>query len=152
MFHTASYDNKRTWPIYKYPELIAYLNGKRKDFFYFVNDFQNLYTGWSSLKNVANISQYQIREKAALTQNMDFFLGPDSGPMHIAGALDTPGLIMFGSIPPDSRINHYKSLSSITASNLACLGCGYKSCPVGVKCMTSLSTEKVGNKILELLK
>lgn len=151
MLHTASYDYKRTWPIHKYTELISYLNSKRSDIIYFVNDFQGLYQGWQHIKNVTNITPYPIREKAALTEQIDCFLGPDSGPMHIAGALEVPGVVMFGSIPPQSRINHYPSLEAVSASNLACLGCGYKSCPINIKCMTSLSAEKVGNKILERL-
>lgn len=150
MLHTASFDIKRTWPIKKYTELITSLNAKRSDVIYFVNDFQKLNPYWSSMKNVVDISQYKIREIAAITEQMDLFIGPDSGPMHIAGAVGTPGIILFGSIPPESRINHYSSLESVTTS-LACLGCGYKACPFNIKCMTSLSVESIVLKILARL-
>ena len=151
MLHTASYDVKRTWPIQRYIELIHYINTKRRDIVFLVNDFQGLYPNWNAIKNVVNITPYKIRQKAAITSKVDCFLGPDSGPMHIAGALNVKGLIMFGSIPPNSRINHYPSLQSITTTGLACLGCGYKSCPVNIKCMTSLSSEKVADKLLGIL-
>lgn len=152
MLHTASFDIKRTWPIKKYSELITLLNQKRSDVIYFVNDFQKLNPYWSSMKNVVDVSQFKIREVAAITEQMDLFVGPDSGPMHLAGAIGTPGVILFGSIPPASRINHYASLEAITSTGLACLGCGYKACPFNIKCMTSLSAEAVCDKMLPLLK
>lgn len=151
MLHTASYDTKRTWPIKKYTELISLLNKERNDVIYYINDFQGLNPNWNQYKNVVNISQFKIREVAAITEQMDLFVGPDSGPMHIAGALKVPGIILFGSIPPQSRINHYPSLESITTTGLACLGCGYKACPFNIKCMTSLTAEKVVKKINEIL-
>jgi ADP-heptose:LPS heptosyltransferase len=151
MLHTASYDVKRTWPIKKYTEFITAVNEKRSDVLYFVNDFQRLNPYWSSVKNVIDVSQFKIREIAALTEQMDLFVGPDSGPMHIAGALKTPGVILFGSIPPASRINHYPSLEAITATGLACLGCGYKPCPFNIKCMTSLSADSVATRAVSRL-
>lgn len=151
MLHTASFDVKRTWPIKKYIELISILNKTRNDIVYFVNDFQGLNPYWNQYKNVINISQYKIRELAAITEQMDCFVGPDSGPMHIAGTLNVPGIVLFGSIPPQSRINHYPSLQSITTTGLSCLGCGYKACPFNIKCMTSLNAEKVAGKINEIL-
>ena len=151
MLHTASYDVKRTWPIKKYTDLISLLNKTNNNFTYYINDFQNLNPYWNQYKNVVNISQYKIREVAAITEQMDLFVGPDSGPMHIAGSLKVPGIVLFGSIPPQSRINYYPTLKSLTVENLSCLGCGYKSCPFHIKCMTSLSPEKVANKINEIL-
>lgn len=151
MFHTASFDHKRSWPIHKYTELISYLNAKRNDVFYLVNDFQRLNPYWDKMKNVYDISPYRLRELSAITEQMDCFVGPDSGPMHIAGTVGTPGVVMFGSVPPQSRINHYPSLIGITVKNLACLGCMYKSCMFNLKCMTSLSAENVGEKVLEII-
>ena len=151
MFHTASFDYKRSWPIYKYTELMQYLNSKRPDIFYFINDFQKLNPFWDKVKNTYDISGHRVRELAALTEQMDCFIGPDSGPMHIAGAVGVPGVTLFGSIPPQSRINYYPTLEAVTVKNLACLGCGYKNCQFNIKCMTSLSHEVVGNRILNRL-
>ena len=151
MLHTASFDVKRTWPIHKYIELIGYLNKNRSDIFYLVNDFQGLYPYWDKVKNTYNVSAYRIRELAALTEQVDCFVGPDSGPMHIAGALEILGVTLFGSIPPQARINYYPSLEAITATGLACLGCGYHGCQFNIKCMTSLSPQMVGDRVLRII-
>lgn len=148
--HTASFDKKRSWPIHKYLELIKLMSVHNHNIVYVINDFQSLYPYWNNHKNVINVSQFKIREMAALLNECDFFVGPDSGPMHIAGALNKPGLTLFGSIPPEARINHYPQLHSITVKNLACLGCYYKGCPFQIKCMTSLKAEDVYNKIKDI--
>jgi len=150
MLHTASFDIKRTWPINKYTELIKEINKERKDITFFVNDFQNHNPNWNQYKDVVNISQFSIREIGALTKNMDLFIGPDSGPMHIAGALGTKGIILFGSIPPEARINHYPSLQGMTAG-LACSPCWYKGCPFSVKCMSLIKAEHVVRRVYEII-
>lgn len=151
MLHTASYDNKRTWPIHKYTELISLLNKERSDIFYLINDFQRLNPYWDKMRNTYEVSSYGIRELCAITERVDLFVGPDSGPMHIAGALNTPGIALFGSIAPQARINHYPSFEALTVKNLACMPCYYKPCPFNIKCMTSLEAAMVSKKVLEKL-
>lgn len=148
MLHTASFDHKRSWPIHKYTELISCLNKTRSDIFYFINDFQRLNPYWDKMKNVYDVSSYGIRELGAITEQMDLFIGPDSGPMHLAGAIGTPAITLFGSIPPQARINHYDNFESITTKGLACMPCWYKNCPFSIKCMTSISAENVADRIL----
>lgn len=139
MLHTASFDHKRTWPIHKYSEFISAYNNLDSSTIYLVNDFQHLNPYWSKLKNVVDISNYSIKEVAALTEQVDLFIGPDSGPMHIAGALNTPGIILFGSIPPEARINYYPSLEFYKTKGLACMPCYYRKCNFQVKCMTLIN-------------
>ena len=88
---------------------------------------------------------------AGLIWASDLFIGPDSGPMHIAGALKKKSVVVFGSIPPEARINYYPSHSSVRMDELSCIGCWYKQCPYNKKCMRELKGARVGKVALKVL-
>jgi ADP-heptose:LPS heptosyltransferase len=151
ILHTASMEEKRCWPIEKYLELIRLAEQDHLPVQFAVLDFNNKYSGWAQHSNVLNVSATTVRQMAALISEADLFIGPDSGPMHIAGALNTRSLVLFGSIPPLARINYYASHEAVTLSGLSCLGCWYKACPINTKCMKDLPSSTVYNKMRSLL-
>ena len=102
-------------------------------------------------KNIINVSRFDIRRTASLIKRSDFFFGPDSGLMHLAGAVGTKSLVAFGSIPPEVRINHYPTHKSIRDDSLKCIGCWYRECPYNTKCMKNIKPEVVLKKIRRLL-
>ena len=141
--HTASHDKKRSWPVEKNIEFLEALRKKIPNAFIIVFDFNNTYLDWSKIPGVYNASSTTVREMASLIAVSRVFIGPDSGPMHIAGALEVPSVTLFGAIPPEARINHYESHEALTVGNLPCLGCWYEACPYKFKCMTDLTVEPV---------
>lgn len=46
--------------------------------------------------------QTSLIEIAALLAEVDLFIGPDSGPGHLASAVGTPSIVMFGPTDPDT--------------------------------------------------
>ncbi len=136
-------EDKRSWPVRRVEELL--LLGKKHNIRFLCMD--KGVTG----SNVTNISHLGIREKAAAIAASDLFVGPDSGPMHLAGALSVPSIVLFGSTPPEARINHYPTHQAITNTTLGCLGCWYQECNYKFKCMSTITAEMVMNKILEML-
>ena len=148
--HTASNEGKRCWPIKKYEPLIKRLIRLVPGVGFVVFDHNNRLPIWSRYSNVVDASNASVRGMAALIEQADLFIGPDSGPMHCAGAVRTKALVLFGSIPPEARINYYPTHTAITA-NIPCLGCWYKPCPHSVVCMTGITTEMVASKVERLL-
>jgi GT2 family glycosyltransferase len=59
----------------------------------------------------------------------DFFVGVDSGPMHIASALGKPSLILHQASNPALHISDQRDFS-IIAPNLPCLSCNGQKCKV----------------------
>lgn len=147
LLHTASMEEKRCWPVEKYIELIKEAEAEKLPVQFWVMDFNRKYNSWRSLYNCDNWSGTNVRQMAALIAEADVFIGPDSGPMHIAGAVGTTSIVMFGSVPPQARINHYPSHEAVTAPGLSCLGCWYKKCPYDVKCMKDLDAQLVYRKL-----
>lgn len=150
LMHTASFDAKRTWNPKRQNEFLKLISEARPDIQVLLSDFNRI---------ISNKKQYpvqlvsgSIRDLAALINECDLFLGPDSGPMHLAGALKKRSIVLFGSIPPAARINYYKSHSAVVAEpKLNCLGCWYAACGINFKCMMDITAEQVLKKIQEIL-
>jgi ADP-heptose:LPS heptosyltransferase len=148
--HTASNEGKRSWPLDRYEPLIKRLTKLIPNVAFVVFDHNNRLPIWSRYSNVVDASTTNVREMTALIEQVDLFIGPDSGPMHCAGAVGTESIILFGSIPPEARINHYPTHTAITAS-VPCLGCWYKACPYDTKCMKLIEVNQVASKAKDIL-
>lgn len=91
-----------------------------------------------------------IRTLMALIQKCSVFLTNDSGPMHIAYALKTKLLALFGSTS-DVKTGPFGN-SQIIHKHVKCSPCYKRKCPIDFKCMTSISVEEVATAIHQLLK
>ena len=149
--HTASFAEKRTWPSEKYKWLIRAAAEDNLDIKFLVFDFNHKLKNWNLFENAIDCSNTSLREMAALIEQADLFIGPDSGPMHLAGALGTRSIVLFGSVPPQARINHYPSHESIVNDKLSCLGCWYAHCNINYKCMKDLDAQIVYKRMNEIL-
>lgn len=150
--HSASNEEKRSYSKENLEKLIELILKEMPEYYLLISDFnkvldQKIFEN----KRIVNVSKLDIRESASLIKRSDFFFGPDSGLMHLAGAVGTKSLVAFGSIPPEVRINHYPSHSFIRNEKLKCIGCWYAKCDKNIKCMKDLSAEKILLKIKELL-
>ena len=149
--HTASNDSKRTYSPENTLELIKLISKQYKDSIIFVSDFNKICKGWKEIENTIDVSELDIRETASYIKRCDLFIGPDSGLMHLAAAVYTRSLVVFGSIPPESRIKDYTTHSSVVLKDLSCLGCWYKPCPYNTKCMKDLKAETVFKEIRKII-
>ena len=149
--HSASNEGKRSYDWRNTKKLINLLKKEYPSSVIFVSDFNRVLKNQKYNERVIDISRLDIRQTASYIKRCDLFCGPDSGLMHLAAAVKTKSLVVFGSIPPSSRINHYSTHKSIRLEELDCLGCWYKACPINIKCMKDLKPEKVLNKIKEML-
>ncbi len=149
--HTASVDAKRCWPSFRYVELIEQARKSLPYVKFLVSDYNNVLSNKASYTNCVDVTSPSIRDVAAIIGASDLFVGPDSGPMHIAGALGIPSLVMFGSIPPKARLNYYLSSKSIEPVHYACgtPHCFYKKCNYNVRCMSDITSEQVLRMIKE---
>ena len=96
--------------------------------------------------------QLGLRELAALTARAKLFFGVDSAPMHIAAAMGTPVVALFG--PSDERAwGPWKVPHRIVATSHVCRPCNNDGCGGGKvsECLTELPLERVHSAINELL-
>lgn len=90
-----------------------------------------------------------IRNLMALIQHCSLLLTNDSGPMHIASALGTKLVALFGSTS-DVKTGPFGN-SKIIHKHVECSPCYKRVCPIDFRCMTKISVEEVTLEIQKLL-
>lgn len=90
-----------------------------------------------------------VRELMALIDHCDIFLSNDSGPMHIASALDTPLLALFGSTSPVKTGPFGRS--KVIDKEVECSPCFKRECPIDFRCMTRIEVEEVYTTLQQLI-
>jgi ADP-heptose:LPS heptosyltransferase len=107
--------------------------------------------GWSG--PVANLcGKLTPRQTAAVFDGASIFLGPDSGPMHLAAAAGVPCVIAFSArgLPgvwyPAGQ-NH-----RIVYHQVNCFGCNLETCVAeGRKCLTSITVDEMASAVESVL-
>jgi heptosyltransferase-2 len=82
-----------------------------------------------------------LRQLAAVISLADLFVTNDSGPMHLANALGTPVLALFGPTDPDATAP-FQDPSAYLHKAPPCWPCAYRDCPIDHRCMESISPEE----------
>ena len=88
-------------------------------------------TGKTSMKQLA----YIIKRSQA-------FVGGDTGPMHLAVAVEIPVVTMFGPTDPN-RNGPYGNSHTVLLTTHSCRGCWKRQCPKQYDCLASISAETV---------
>ncbi len=92
-----------------------------------------------------------LLELAALYERCRLLLTTDTGPMHVAAAVGTPVVALFGPTAP-WRTGPYGKAHRVVRRDMECSPCFKKRCPRedGV-CMTALAVETVERSVLDSL-
>jgi heptosyltransferase-3 len=96
--------------------------------------------------------QLSLKELAALTAQARLFIGVDSAPMHIAAAMGTPTVALFGP-SGDKEWGPWQVLHRVVTTDHTCRPCGQDGCG-GSKisdCLVTLPVERVLKATTELL-
>jgi heptosyltransferase-2 len=91
-----------------------------------------------------------LEELMGILGTLSIFVTNDSGPMHVAAALGTRTVAVFG--PTDEReTGPMGQASKIVRKELDCSPCLFKECPTDHRCMHAVDVEDVIQKASELL-
>jgi ADP-heptose:LPS heptosyltransferase len=94
--------------------------------------------------------QSTIGGLAALIDRLDLFVSNDTGPAHIASALGTPAVVVFG--PADlRRWEPVGAKTTVIARDVTCRPCGQAICPIDHRCLAWIDPEEVVAAASELL-
>ncbi|MDP1682388.1 MAG: glycosyltransferase family 9 protein, partial [Burkholderiales bacterium] len=96
--------------------------------------------------------QLTLKQLAALTAQAKLFIGVDSAPMHIAAAMQTPVLALFGP-SGDKEWGPWMVPHRVITSDHSCRPCGQDGCGGGKisECLTTLPVEHVLQAVDDLL-
>ena len=83
-----------------------------------------------------------IKELVAVMAAADIYVGPVSGPMHIAAAAGTPAVVIIGGYEHKDNAHYAGNVEFYTP--VACAPCWLRDpCPFGLKCLTVISSDQV---------
>ncbi len=108
-----------------------------------------------SLQPVNACGKLSLLESAALLSRCKLLLANDSAPVHMAVAMRTPVVEIYGSTVPDFGFYPYGTGNVIIEKNLPCRPCGihgHQKCPLGhFRCMKEISPEEVYQSVIKKL-
>lgn len=142
----AAYGDAKCWPANRFRELTAkLLQNPKIRVIYFgdnsgVTTIDTIIHGFDN-KAISLAGKTTLRELIALTSACQCFLTNDSGPMHIAAALNTPLVAIFGSTN-EIKTGPYGQ-DAVIHKHTLCSPCYLRRCPIDFRCMTSISVEEV---------
>jgi heptosyltransferase-2 len=151
-----SNDARRTWPLDHMARLLTLLSAEER--------IQTLFFDWGDTTSrwspppggrVHFLFNRNLADVAALMEQCDLVVCPDSALLHLAGALQKKIVAIFGPIPPVSRMNYYSN-STAVARQLPCQPCWYsprctRSGAAKLECLTGISPESVLQAVKERL-
>ncbi len=100
---------------------------------------------------VSFIGKLNLREVRELIKKSRLFVGPDSGPMHIASTTETPIIALFGPTTP-SVFGPWKKKAVIIEGSTDCRPCNQKSCDYNFRCIREIKPETVFEEMEKILK
>ena len=83
-----------------------------------------------------------LLELAALFRKTTLVITNDSGPMHLAAAVDTPVVALFGPTDP-RRVGPYGKAHVALKKQLSCAGCSRRRCAQEQNCLKSITVDDV---------
>lgn len=115
----------------------------------------SLRSGTVPLPDPLNLAgETSLPEVLALLACVDLLVSNDSGPMHLAGAVGTPVLAIFGSTNERETypLTQPGRFRLIKAPGIECSPCKLRECPIDHRCMTRIAVEEVLASTLEGLR
>lgn len=100
-------------------------------------------------KDASAFGMTSLKTLAAVLKRARVLVTNDSGPMHIAAAVGTPAVAVFGPTDP-KRTGPYGGIHRVVMAGVPCAPCFRKICP-DAKCMSAVTVEMVYNEVLALL-
>lgn len=121
IMHLGARDRSRRWPADRFAAIITYINEKYHMPCILVGGPDDQDVNNECLTQVINknnynvVGEFNLLEYAALCEKASLFVGNESGPLHIAAAMNTPTVALFGPGVKDvfyprnekSIIHHY---------------------------------------------
>jgi heptosyltransferase-2 len=89
-----------------------------------------------------------LRELMSLLKLCRVLLTNDTGPMHVADALEVPVVGIFGSTSPELTGPIFSSNAKILKSDAPCSPCFLRECPIDFRCMNGIGVARVVEAVL----
>jgi heptosyltransferase I len=147
---SSTWDSK-DWPLSGYVELCKLLSARETAPIVIVGTAKDIESANQIISQVPSVvsicGQTGLEQLLAVLNKAIAVVGPDSGPAHLAAAVQTPYVALFGPTPPE-RVGPYGMDDLVVRSTVGCMPCYRRKCPGLDKiCMRLISAEAVYAKL-----
>lgn len=104
----------------------------------------------AKFKPILLTGKTSLAEAVAVLSVVDLLVTNDTGPAHIAPALSTKTIVIFGPTIPDTT-RPFSNLAQIIRKPPDCAPCMLRDCPIDHRCMTAISAADVFNEVTKVL-
>lgn len=101
-------------------------------------------------KPILSVEGVSVRELSSLIERCSIFISNDTGPMHLASALQVPVVAIFGSTDPNMT-GPVGERQRIIYKNVECSPCFLRECPKDFRCMDLITVDEVFYAVKEIL-
>lgn len=152
----AAYGTSKQWPASSFAQLGSMLQKSINAEIILVGAQSELGVGKAieaqmQKKPYVIIGQTSLMELAGVLKTASLVVSNDSGPMHLANAIHTPVVALFGPTNPQVT-GPLQPPAVVIKKEVPCWPCKNRECPLDHRCMLEISPEEVFNSCLELLK
>jgi lipopolysaccharide heptosyltransferase I len=153
----ARWPNKR-WPVEHFRDLVRKLSQARPDFRFAVlgsaadRDLGSAIAAIDSQRCLDLTGKLSLPEMIEWIRLSELMVSNDTGPMHVAAALNKPVVAIFGPTEP-RRTGPYGQLHHVLQATLPCVPCMKPHCTWSkpLECLNSLSPDLVGQQVQQQL-
>jgi len=96
------------------------------------------------------VGQTTLGEAVGIIRQAEVAVGPDTGLMHVAAAVGTPVVSLWGATSPE-RTGPYGCDDLVIRGKARCSPCYLRRCPIGRPCMQSIDVEEVAARVAAAL-
>ena len=147
------------WPIERYAKILSFL--VECHFFPLIfgsyaerYDVENLLAMVGTGMFIHNLSSLSLREKILVMKKCAFYIGNDTGPMHLAGVAGIPIIVICSARAPRNYWHPLSKRVLTLTADVPCQECRATICPMGnpAPCINSIMVETVMSKTISFLK
>jgi ADP-heptose:LPS heptosyltransferase len=148
-------ETSKLWPWERYAETVQLLINHHGIFPVIVGGGEDRETGgklleaWRTGFNAAG--ELSVRESAALMESALFYLGNDTGAMHLASAVGRPCVALFSARDWPGRWHPYGDGHRVLRFDVPCSGCMLKVCDRDLECLNGIQVSEVYRACVEIL-
>jgi len=137
----------KLWPIERYAEIGHLLIRNHNLFPVIVGGKEDQEVGKKLLadwgEGLCSAGWLNVRETAALMENARFYLGNDTGAMHLAAAAGRPCVAIFSAQDWPGKWTPYGLEHEVLRFDVPCSGCRLAVCDQDLQCLRGISVQRV---------
>jgi heptosyltransferase-3 len=143
------------WPVERYAEVVCKLIEVHGLYPVIIGGKEDREAGIKLLDKwntgLCAAGELTVRESVALMEKARFYLGNDTGVMHLAAAVSLPCIGVFSGRNPPGIWEPYGSGHKVLRFEVPCAGCHLAFCNRELQCLTNISVEQVYAACVEVL-